>query len=42
MNDGKYAVIQLVAMIRGIASGMRYLSDMGYVHRVYFVLLYFN
>ncbi|XP_069776469.1 ephrin type-A receptor 5-like isoform X2 [Narcine bancroftii] len=32
-NDGKFTVIQLVGMLRGIASGMRYLSDMGYVHR---------
>uniref|UniRef100_A0A8C4GML3 Ephrin type-A receptor 7 n=1 Tax=Dicentrarchus labrax TaxID=13489 RepID=A0A8C4GML3_DICLA len=26
-------IIQLVGMLRGIAAGMRYLSDMGYVHR---------
>lgn len=32
-NDGKFTVIQLVGMMRGVASGMRYLSDMGYVHR---------
>uniref|UniRef100_A0A3B1JMD9 receptor protein-tyrosine kinase n=1 Tax=Astyanax mexicanus TaxID=7994 RepID=A0A3B1JMD9_ASTMX len=32
-NDGQFTVIQLVGMLRGIASGMRYLSDMGYVHR---------
>ncbi|XP_072373213.1 ephrin type-A receptor 5-like isoform X5 [Scyliorhinus torazame] len=32
-NDGHFTVIQLVGMLRGIASGMRYLSDMGYVHR---------
>ncbi|XP_076451598.1 ephrin type-A receptor 4-like isoform X2 [Babylonia areolata] len=32
-NDGKFTVIQLVGMKRGIASGMSYLADMGYVHR---------
>ncbi|KAM9237937.1 ephrin type-A receptor 5 isoform 8-T8 [Dugong dugon] len=32
-NDGQFTVIQLVGMLRGIAAGMRYLSDMGYVHR---------
>ncbi|KAL5013620.1 hypothetical protein ScPMuIL_007890 [Solemya velum] len=32
-NDGKFTVIQLIGMMRGIASGMRYLSEMGYVHR---------
>ncbi|XP_077479507.1 ephrin type-A receptor 5-like isoform X1 [Stigmatopora argus] len=32
-NDGQFTIIQLVGMLRGIASGMRYLSDMGYVHR---------
>lgn len=32
-NDGQLTVIQLVGMMRGIASGMRYLSEMGYVHR---------
>lgn len=26
-------MIQLVGMLRGIAAGMKYLSDMGYVHR---------
>lgn len=32
-NDGKFQVIQLVGMLRGIAAGMQYLSDMNYVHR---------
>ncbi|XP_075450158.1 ephrin type-A receptor 6 isoform X6 [Ascaphus truei] len=32
-HDGHFTVIQLVGMLRGIASGMNYLSDMGYVHR---------
>ncbi|CAL8148179.1 unnamed protein product [Orchesella dallaii] len=32
-NDGKFQVIQLVGMLRGISSGMQYLSEMNYVHR---------
>ncbi|KAI5625971.1 ephrin type-A receptor 6 isoform X2 [Silurus asotus] len=32
-HDGHFTVIQLVGMLRGIASGMMYLSDIGYVHR---------
>ncbi|KAE8621770.1 hypothetical protein XENTR_v10004966 [Xenopus tropicalis] len=32
-NDAQFTVIQLVGMLRGIAAGMKYLSDMGYVHR---------
>ncbi|XP_048857190.1 ephrin type-A receptor 6-like isoform X1 [Brienomyrus brachyistius] len=32
-HDAQFTVIQLVGMLRGIASGMKHLSDMGYVHR---------
>ncbi|XP_056145626.1 ephrin type-A receptor 6-like isoform X1 [Lampris incognitus] len=32
-HDGHFTVIQLVGMMRGIASGMKYLADMGYIHR---------
>ncbi|MBN3286579.1 EPHA4 protein, partial [Polyodon spathula] len=32
-NDGRFTVIQLVGILRGIASGMKCLSDMSYVHR---------
>uniref|UniRef100_A0A4W4FDK6 receptor protein-tyrosine kinase n=1 Tax=Electrophorus electricus TaxID=8005 RepID=A0A4W4FDK6_ELEEL len=32
-NDGQFTIIQLVGILRGIAAGMTYLSDLGYVHR---------
>ncbi|XP_061619634.1 ephrin type-A receptor 6-like isoform X2 [Phyllopteryx taeniolatus] len=32
-RDGQFTVLQLVGMMRGVAVGMAYLSDMGYVHR---------
>ncbi|XP_039233109.1 ephrin type-B receptor 1-B isoform X3 [Drosophila yakuba] len=33
VNDGKFQTLQLIVMLRGIASGMSYLSEMNYVHR---------
>ncbi|CAM4706871.1 unnamed protein product [Lepidochelys olivacea] len=33
LNEGQFTPIQLVGMLRGIASGMRYLAEMSYVHR---------
>lgn len=32
-RDGEIPPYQLVGMLRGIAAGMQYLSDMSYVHR---------
>ncbi|XP_007553984.1 ephrin type-A receptor 6-like [Poecilia formosa] len=32
-REGQFTVLQLIGMLRGIAVGMTYLSDMGYVHR---------
>ncbi|XP_008402573.1 ephrin type-A receptor 6-like [Poecilia reticulata] len=32
-REGQFTVLQLIGMLRGIAVGMIYLSDMGYVHR---------
>uniref|UniRef100_A0A3Q3MVI1 receptor protein-tyrosine kinase n=1 Tax=Labrus bergylta TaxID=56723 RepID=A0A3Q3MVI1_9LABR len=32
-HDGEFGSFQLVGMLRGIAAGMKYLSDMSYVHR---------
>uniref|UniRef100_H3CQV0 Ephrin type-B receptor 3 n=1 Tax=Tetraodon nigroviridis TaxID=99883 RepID=H3CQV0_TETNG len=33
LNDGRFTMTQLVGMLRGVAAGMKYLSDMNYVHR---------
>ncbi|XP_034027847.1 ephrin type-A receptor 2 [Thalassophryne amazonica] len=32
-HDGEFSSFQLLGMLRGIAAGMKYLSDMSYVHR---------
>ncbi|XP_033097790.1 ephrin type-B receptor 1-B-like [Anneissia japonica] len=32
-NDGQFTLLQLLSLLRGIACGMRYLSEMNYVHR---------
>uniref|UniRef100_A0A8C1LAW0 Ephrin type-A receptor 7 n=1 Tax=Cyprinus carpio TaxID=7962 RepID=A0A8C1LAW0_CYPCA len=33
VHDGQFTIIQLVGILRGIAAGMTYLADLGYVHR---------
>nr|XP_015204363.1 PREDICTED: ephrin type-A receptor 10 isoform X2 [Lepisosteus oculatus] len=32
-HEGQFTVIQLIGMLCGIASGMKYLTEMGYVHK---------
>ena len=32
-HDGQFTIIQLVGLLRGIAAGMTYLADLGYIHR---------
>ncbi|XP_066573674.1 ephrin type-A receptor 10 [Amia ocellicauda] len=32
-HEGQFTVIQLVGMLCGIASGMKYLTEMGYIHK---------
>jgi hypothetical protein len=33
-HDGQFTILQLIGVLRGVAAGMCYLSDKGYVHRV--------
>ncbi|NWY01034.1 EPHAA protein, partial [Nothoprocta ornata] len=32
-HEGQFAATQLIGMLQGIASGMKYLAEMGYVHK---------
>ena len=32
-NEGNFSIVQLLEMLRGIASGMKYLSSINYIHR---------
>uniref|UniRef100_A0A8C5FHP0 receptor protein-tyrosine kinase n=1 Tax=Gadus morhua TaxID=8049 RepID=A0A8C5FHP0_GADMO len=32
-HDGRFTVVQLSGLLRGVAEGMTYLADMGYIHR---------
>ncbi|KAM9299571.1 LOW QUALITY PROTEIN: ephrin type-A receptor 8 [Gastrophryne carolinensis] len=32
-RDGQFTIIQQVGVLRGVASGMKYLSELGFVHR---------
>ncbi|NP_001296646.1 ephrin type-A receptor 8-like precursor [Hydra vulgaris] len=32
-NDNQFTTLQLLGMARGVASGMKYLSEMGFIHR---------
>ncbi|XP_051528536.1 ephrin type-A receptor 8-like isoform X4 [Myxocyprinus asiaticus] len=32
-HDGQFTIIQLVGILRGIAAGMTYLANLGYIHR---------
>ncbi|XP_043945371.1 ephrin type-A receptor 7-like [Protopterus annectens] len=32
-HEGQFTVIQLIGMLSGIASGMKYLTEMGYIHK---------
>ena len=34
-HHSKLSIHQLLGMARGVASGMKYLSDLGYIHRVF-------
>lgn len=32
-HEGQFTATQLVCMLQGIASGMKYLAEMGYIHK---------
>ena len=39
-NDEKLNTQRLLSMARGVCSGMEYLSAVGYVHRVSYIILF--
>ena len=37
----QFTSLQLLGMARGVASGMKYLNELGFIHRVSFLLTHF-